>query len=322
MRLKYLHWTKSSGIGGKIEKPEDFIVREIIDKKFLQRFSRGGKKITEQSGYFLYKLRKENTTTKQAIGKIAKSLGIKESDIGYAGLKDKFAVTEQYVTMKKDAGDLKISSISLEKIKPTNKFLSIGDLNGNEFVVMLHDTRFNSKIFDEIKSRPMPNYFGLQRFGMNRNNHVIGKYIIARNFDKALKTISNNSRRKYDKIYDVPKNELKFYIHSYQSWIFNEVLSEIIKKKKTANEIKIVGCNAKLGKSFADNIISAILKKERITPEDFSLRDLGISCIGSLRKAFISVTDIEYRRSGDTLTMNFKLPKGSYATVLINEISK
>ena len=35
MRLRYRHWTRGEGIEGKIKKEEDFVVREIIDQKFL-----------------------------------------------------------------------------------------------------------------------------------------------------------------------------------------------------------------------------------------------------------------------------------------------
>src|SRR3989338_8877930 len=124
MRLTYLHWTKNKGIGGKILGPEDFIVKEVIDNKFLRKFSRGKKGVQEQGTYFLYLLKKENMTTKLALQKIAREFRIKESEIGYAGLKDKFAVTEQYITLKRNVGSVQIGSRGKEEKKPDSYFLS------------------------------------------------------------------------------------------------------------------------------------------------------------------------------------------------------
>jgi tRNA(Glu) U13 pseudouridine synthase TruD len=52
------------------------------------------------------------------------------------------------------------------------------------------------------------------------------------------------------------------------------------------------------------------------------IRDLFLTCRGSVRQAFISVTDIQYHVSAGSVRLAFRLPKGSYATVLINEIIK
>ncbi|MCX6815952.1 MAG: tRNA pseudouridine(13) synthase TruD [Candidatus Aenigmarchaeota archaeon] len=319
--LSYLHWTKSRGIRGKILTPEDFVVKEIIDKKFLRKFSRSGNGVSKQSGFFLYLLKKENITTPQAIKLLSRRFGINEKEIGYAGLKDKFAVTEQYITMKRDVDDF-MGSLSLSKIKTTDKFMSKGDLIGNEFVITLHNAKFNENIIKEIKATPIPNYFGRQRFGKYGNNHVIGKYLIKRDFDKALNIINKNSGKTCTSINHVKKDELKFYIHSYQSCLFNEVLNTAIKNKVKVDKIKLIGSDTKLGNNASDKILSQIIKKEKIKQNDFSIRDLSLSCLGTERKAFISVTDIDYHVSSNAVKLSFSLPKGSYATVLINEICK
>jgi len=322
MKLKYIHWTRSKGIGGRIISHDDFVVKEIIGKKFLHKFSRNESGITRQRKYFLYLLKKENITTKNAIKMIAKHFGVPLNEIGYAGLKDKFAVTEQYITMKKEVNDTELTNLSLKKIKPTNNMISVGDLAGNGFTITLHGTSFSNKIIEEIKSKPMPNYFGLQRFGKNRNNHVIGKYIIKREFGRALKVINSNSGRKFSGIKEADKSTIKFYIHAYQSWIFNEVLNMALKSRKKTDKIKIVGRDSKLTGSKSDKILSGILKKENVQPKDFSIKELSLSCRGSYRKAFINIKDIHYVVNEDKITLKFQLPKGSYATVLINEVSK
>lgn len=310
------------GIGGKILSPEDFVVTENIQKKFLQRFERSGTGVAAQKGYFLYKLKKRGITTKDAVRQIARRLRQPISNIGYAGLKDKFACTEQYITIKQDVENIKTDLFSVEKIKPTNKFIGIGDLISNDFSITLHNVKFNAAIFNEIKKNKMPNFFGPQRFGNNQNNQIIGKMLVKRELSRALTLIKKNSGKKYRRIDEVEKKALKFYIHAYQSWIFNKAVIVALRQKKKIGEIKIPGCNTVLGKSYADSLISEIMKQEHITTSDFSIRELKISCTGDQRKAFIKVPNIKYFLNGHALTMQFMLPKGSYATVLINEIAK
>ena len=68
--------------------PEDFIVKEITNIE------------PKSSGLFVYlKLKKEHLNTLDAIKIIAKKLRIKEKDIGFAGSKDKNALTEQIISL-------------------------------------------------------------------------------------------------------------------------------------------------------------------------------------------------------------------------------
>ena len=106
--------------------PEDFKVKEIIDKKFLKKFSIRGGKVTQSTGiYTLYLLKKRNMTTMEALEKIAKTFKIKKDSIGYAGLKDKFAVTEQYITIKNFKKEIK-EPFTLKIIGNTENKISIG----------------------------------------------------------------------------------------------------------------------------------------------------------------------------------------------------
>ena len=98
MQISYRYWTKTGGTHGKIEKPEDFVVNEIIEKKFLQSFERTGKGVRKITGpYTLFLLRKREMTTHSAIEKVSGEFGLNVKEIGYAGLKDRFAVTSQYI---------------------------------------------------------------------------------------------------------------------------------------------------------------------------------------------------------------------------------
>ena len=318
VKLKYICVTKTRGIGGRLENPEDFIVKEIIDNKFFSKYSRQNKVKILEGKHSLILVKKRNMTTHQAVKIISEKYGIGKKEITYAGLKDKFAVTEQYMTIKKNVKAIKKNNIEVKVAGKTDRVLDIGDLIENHFEITLHDCKNLQNIptiLKEIRTKSIPNYFGPQRF--STNNHIIGKLLIKREFDKALSAINKNYTRKYNKIENIEKSKLKFFINAYQSYIFNETLNEIIRSKKKIKEIPIIGNDTKKIPEF----MKKITKKEGIKPEDFGINELSISCRGGKRKVFIN-PDIKYKIKEKGVTFYFSLTKGSYATVVLNEISK
>jgi tRNA(Glu) U13 pseudouridine synthase TruD len=314
--MAYEYWTKSPGTGGTLRSNSDFIVREIISQKFTKKYSRGEKGIETVKGpYVLFLLEKNGLNTQDALKIIAKELRIRVADIGYAGLKDKNAITYQYVTIKGIEKEILTDSLKLTKVGYSKNMMSIGDLVANKFEITLHDCKKPENIeaiINEIKKNGLPNYFGPQRFGINNNNQEIGKLLLTRKFDKVVKMIGCG-----DNIEKVTKTRLKFFIHAYQSWIFNEALMYYVKNKKKIDKLPIIG--------FGTNknmILKNIMKKEGVSADDFRINELMLTCTGGVRDAFIKVSDITYNIHGKDLKLSFALPKGSYATVLLKELTK
>src|SRR3989338_358294 len=96
--MKLPYWTKSAGTGGKIKTPEDFIVREILHRKYFARYKTAGRVEKREGKYNIFLLRKKGVTTHRALRIVSQKFGAEK--IGFAGLKDKYAVTEQYITIK------------------------------------------------------------------------------------------------------------------------------------------------------------------------------------------------------------------------------
>ena len=80
--------TKFQGIGGKIRvEAEDFEVNEVLSEKSLRS-------IGKQDGYAVYKLKKKKIDTNHALADVFRKKGIRLKSLG---LKDSYAVTEQFV---------------------------------------------------------------------------------------------------------------------------------------------------------------------------------------------------------------------------------
>jgi len=120
----------------------------------------------------------------------------------------------------------------------------------------------------------------------------------------------------------IPKPTRKMYIHAYQSWIFNEALSKVDAK----GELPIPGTETKLGTDKFSLEIKKILEKEKIKLEDFkSARMPEIASKGTTRIAFVKpkkfkvgkASKDELNKSKKKIKIQFELPKGVYATTLL-----
>jgi len=310
--------------------PEDFVVREITSTE-----------LKENGNYTYFTLKKRNYTTERAVSAIAHYLKKDRKNIGYAGAKDKNAITEQFISIR---GQIKKENINLKDIELIYKGkgderISLGDLKGNEFIITVRNL---NKI--KLTSTQIPNYFDEQRF--SKNNYIIGKSILKKDFKKAVNLIlenysENNVNFERDvkehilrlpndfigAIKKVPKKIRMMYVHAFQSLIFNKTIAELIMSEtkdynkinysqgifvfpdKDLNNIKIpiVG----FGTEFKDNklrdISSALLKKEGITLRDFIVRAMPeLASEGNERNMLVKAEKLSMKTEDDELNKDKK----------------
>ncbi|MDD1685765.1 tRNA pseudouridine(13) synthase TruD [Methanoregula sp.] len=179
----------ADGIGGRLRAaPTDFIVEEIpIENK-------GG-----TTGPFLIcRLTKTNWELQHAVKEIAKRLGISHRRIGWAGTKDRNAITTQWISLynitPEQVNAVQMKDIVLEPLRSSNEALSLGDLLGNRFDLVIRDCEVPDLAarVDTITGtvrEGVPNYFGLQRFGAIRPvTHTVGEWILKGDYEQAVMT--------------------------------------------------------------------------------------------------------------------------------------
>ncbi|MBI2651017.1 tRNA pseudouridine(13) synthase TruD [Candidatus Woesearchaeota archaeon] len=355
--------------------PEDFVVKEINDIKF-----------NENGLYSYFLLKKRDYDTLKAVqaiaNKISTNKNFHKNGIGFAGNKDKKALTEQIISIRngsKSTEKIKIKGIELKYLGKGNDEVYLGSLKGNEFLITIRNLAKEEilKIKEKYAQAPtfaptpgkskgilIPNYFGEQR--ISEKNYLIGKAVIKQNFKDAVELIlsSNSDYNKSIEIYLkghrndfigalklIPFRMLKFYLHSYQSFLFNKALDSYIKlgegiksgNKKESLLVKfpLIGFGTEINEAkdndgnAAGKIIGKIIKKilldENLDSRDFIIRQIpDLSLEGSERNAFIKVEDFSVISSGkdelnknmEKITVKFSLPKGSYATILIDFVCK
>ncbi len=164
--------------------PTDFIVEEIPNIRVTQE-------IDDQT---IFLLEKKEIDTYNAINSIAKKLQIPLSEIGYAGLKDKHALTRQYISIPTHykVQNTKIDALNIQLVGYHRKKIKIGDLKGNRFTIIVHDIK-NSELDDvfeiaeTISRTGVPNYFDSQRFGSVIKEEFIAKHVIEKDYEQAVK---------------------------------------------------------------------------------------------------------------------------------------
>jgi tRNA pseudouridine13 synthase len=188
--------TPQTGIGGKIRvKYEDFHVEEIPE--------------TLPSGTgpntWLF-IEKVGRNTLDVVLDVAKELHLNRKRMGFAGMKDKTAITRQWICISNIEPDKllnleeKLYNVKILKITQNEKKLRIGQLMGNKFRILIRDTSDlendteNAKeILTQLTEQGVLNYYGWQRFGKNRpNTHIVGKYLTKNDLKGAVDSYIGN----------------------------------------------------------------------------------------------------------------------------------
>ncbi|MDR0509350.1 MAG: tRNA pseudouridine(13) synthase TruD [Candidatus Methanoplasma sp.] len=263
------------GTGGRLKKvPEDFIVKEISN----------GPEASANGKYVIAEVTSRNWETNRLVRLMSRSLGISRERIGFAGTKDKRAVTTQLMSFECPPDSLK--KINLKDVEIGSQYtakrgIQIGDLKGNSFTIKVSECSVPEgeipHILDSVSSvlnetRGFPNYFGVQRFGAVRPiTHKVGELIVRGDLEGAVrcyvsdpslfenensadvrKALSEESdwspllkempdSLSFEKIMvehivsspndwkgaigKLPKNLQMMFVHAYQSYLFNKMLS-------------------------------------------------------------------------------------------------
>nr|WP_303714322.1 tRNA pseudouridine(13) synthase TruD [Methanoculleus marisnigri] len=181
------------GIGGRLRSShEDFVVEELPLP------------ISDPDGpYLICRLTKTNWELQRAVKEIAKRLGISHRRIAWAGTKDKNAVTTQFISIydvsPEAVGQVHLADITLEVVGRSQHSLVLGGLAGNRFDITIRDCIAEDlparvQAATEVASVGIPNYYGLQRFGVVRPvTHVVGESILKGDYEGAVATYVGRS---------------------------------------------------------------------------------------------------------------------------------
>jgi tRNA pseudouridine13 synthase len=193
--------------------PEDFVVDEI------PAYAPSG------TGDHVYvHFRKRNRNTDDVVREIARAVGVEQRECGVAGLKDKVAVTTQWISVLGRAPELEekirglaIENVEILEVKRHGNKLRTGHLQGNRFEIVVRDVpKAEAGVavaaFERIARDGVPNAFGAQRFG--RHGDTV---------ERARAWLTGKERAPGD-----PRLR-RLHFSALQAAIFNAVLDERVK---------------------------------------------------------------------------------------------
>lgn len=215
--------------------PQDFIVKEIPLPP--------ARTPLEEGSHLLAELTKENKETEDVLAELAKQLRLPRKAIGIAGLKDKRAITTQYITIRgvTTLPPLTIPGVTITPQGFLNKPLTLGDLAGNAFSITLRNL---DKPLTFTPPAYLVNYFDEQRF--SHLNARIGRSLIRKEWQEACELIMRNNPRYRSALHRrlqaspkdytgalsiLPKQVLRIFLHAYPSYLFNELTARYLQKK-------------------------------------------------------------------------------------------
>ncbi len=199
--------TDFKGTGGRIRcSNEDFYVEEV--PLALP---------TGEGPNTWIEIQKNGKTTLDIVLDVARHLHLSRKRMGFAGMKDKSAITRQWIcvsniTPEELPDDLEdvLYNVKILDIKSNQKKLRIGQLEGNKFKIVIRDIENPDeacdnarRVLDLLEVTGVPNYYGYQRFGELRSNtHLVGKALVEGNVKKAVDTyIGNPADGEYEQAY-------------------------------------------------------------------------------------------------------------------------
>jgi len=321
-----------SGHGTIKTVPDDFIVEEILPF------------IPEGSGehVFLY-IEKINENTEYVARILARHAGVRQRDIGYAGLKDRHGRTRQWFSIwlpgqeDPDWSALENENLKILTVTHHARKLKRGVLSGNRFQLLIRnwqgDRNTAEKQLQAILTHGFPNYFGEQRFGHQ-----------GRNIEKALAMFQGAK---------VKREQRSIYLSAARSYLFNLILAERV-KSQTWNQA-VPGDLMQLDRSHsffhAETLDAALVErietgdvhptgalfgkgKAQSNGEVLALEQRIFAAHASVANGLLK-SDVEADRrplrvipkdltwrfeDDDAIRLSFELPAGSYATALLREI--
>ena len=314
--------------------PEDFFVEEIL-----------GYEADGEGEHALLWVEKRGANTDWVARELARFAGVPPLAVGYAGLKDRHAVTRQAFTVqlagKPDPdwhafphAEVKVLAAARHKRK-----LKRGALRGNRFVLVLRqvegDRARAEEVLGRIAARGVPNYFGEQRFGRGGGNVEQARAMFA-------------GRR-------VDRDKRSFLLSAARSHLFNEVLAARVERDAWDSPLdgeiwSLAGTRSwfgpePFGAALADRLArgdihpSGPLWGQGETPARGEAAELETAIAlanADLVEGLAAARMDQERRplrlmpqqlrwrwlESDALELAFELPAGAYATVVVRELAR
>jgi len=297
-------------------------------------------------------IRKTGANTVFVARELAKYFEVKEQLVSYAGLKDRFAVTEQWFGVhvpgkqEYNLADLKIEGVEILAYKRHNKKLRTGALTGNRFELILREVtaiKALTERWQQIVEQGVPNYFGEQRFGIDGGNieRALSLFSGQKVKDKKKRGIYLSAARShiFNSVLNARIQQQSFdniavgdvlMLAGTQSVFHLDVVDDTIKQRFMDKDVDITAPMWGAGELMTSGAPLALEQEVASKNQDFceGLPRFGLKQERRRIRLTVSNTDIELlsaeedsaQEESNAVKISFFLPSGCYATTVLREL--
>lgn len=303
----------------------DFVVREITEDGIVGLLDETRLSGSYTAPYTIFNVTKNGVPTKHAVMEVVRQLRVPPDDITYQGMKDKWAITSQLVAIRSACLPPECGfdhrDIYLRDIGTSDKPLRLGGNIGNAFCIRVRNCHQWPDLSDIHR---VPNFFGMQRFGRDCNEHHVGRLLLTGDYVAAAESISFPPlRERFEQVLDESGEthriaflhpsmleSTRFSILQWQSYLFNRLVSHYLRK------------NDKLLSLFPLwRPEHRTLYKRVWEPRSQLDADFVRLAAKSERRTLVCPSNFRLRvESDDNLVFEFELPSGSYATTVLGQL--
>ena len=322
-------------VTGRIKRhAEDFRVEEIL-----------GYELDGAGSHVWLKIQKQNANTEWVARRISKFAAVRPGDVGFAGLKDRVAVTSQWFSVdlagRRQPDWVAFNSKELEilEVARHSRKLRRRAFSANRFTIIVRDLHGDVDSVElrlqQLSVQGVPNYFGEQRFGRNASNIL-----------RAHEMICGKHRERN-------RHRRGLYISAARALLFNRVLSHRLTTgtwdSALAGDVMMLdGSRSIFSLEEADDSIRRRVRELDIHPtgpmwgtgelpvkgsaralEEEAIKTCDVWCQGlekvglkqERRALRLKLTDLRWSwEPHDELHLSFRLPPGGYATSVLREL--
>jgi tRNA pseudouridine13 synthase len=313
--------------------PEDFLVEEIL-----------GYDADGHGEHALLWVEKRGANTDWVARELARFAGVPPLAVGYAGLKDRNAVTRQTFSVQlagKPDPDWSAFPPAEAKVLAATRHgrkLKRGALRGNRFVLVLREVAGEraraEAVLAAIAARGVPNYFGEQRFGREGGNLAQARAMFAgkrvdrdkRGFllSAARSQIFNDvlAARVERGAWDAPLEGEIWSLAGSRSWFGPEPYTDVLAARLASGDIHPSGPLWGQGESPAADAAGALEREVAAMHADLAEGLAAARMEQERRPLRLMPKDLRWRwLAEDALELSFELPAGAYATVVAREVA-
>lgn len=312
--------------------PADFEVDEVLG------FEPDG-----QGEHLFLRVEKVGANTAWVAAQLARWAGVKEMEVGYAGLKDRHALTRQTFSIQLPGREPPAEFPSSDEFRVLSavrhgRKLQRGALRGNAFRLLLREVRGEPGAIEtrlrQIAERGVPNFFGEQRFGRGGGNVAQARALFAgkrMRRDQASILISAVRSQGFNSVltarieagcWDAPVEGDVFMLQGSHSVFGPEALTEELVERCRHGDLHPTG--ALWGQGDPRTAAEARGFDQRHGLDDGLLAGLAKAGLRHERRALrLPVGGLQWRwLAPDQLELRFDLPAGAYATSVLHELGE